>query len=131
MWNTSHYLRFLLASAVCEDSFIFLCQQSFRHFAQIAAIWRNRLNEFISSVRGVIRPGGKSILRDHDVNNEDMRRTVALAHDTINAGIDESWQFNSKELRDFCSLLIKIDYLDDLGLKHNGQLFFSAVILSR
>jgi len=73
--------------------------------------------EFISSVIDVIRPGGKLILRDHDAHNEDMWRMAALAHDTFNAGIDETWQFNEGELRNFYSLRFIIDYLEDLGLE--------------
>lgn len=80
--------------------------------------------EFISSVRSVISPGGTLILRDHDVYNEDMWRMAALAHDTFNAGIDESWQFNSDELRNFYSLRFIIEYIEDLGFKHGGQLHF-------
>ena len=80
--------------------------------------------EFISSVRSVIRPGGKLILRDHDVHNEDMWRMAALAHDTFNAGIDQNWQFNSKELRNFYSLRFITDYLEDLGFEHDGQIYF-------
>lgn len=80
--------------------------------------------EFISSVRDVIRPGGKLILRDHDARNEDLWRIAALAHDTFNAGIDESWQFNSRELRNFYSLRFITDYLEDLGFRHHGQIFY-------
>lgn len=54
---------------------------------------------FIGAVRDVMRPGGTLILRDHDVVNEDMKRIAALAHDTFNAGTDESWRFNQAELR--------------------------------
>lgn len=82
-----------------------------------------RLN-FIASVRDVIKPGGKMILRDHDVHDEDMWRMAALAHDTFNAGTSESWQFNHNELRNFYSLRFIIDYLEDVGLKHDGQLYF-------
>ena len=46
---------------------------------------------FISSVRDVIRPGGTLILRDHDCRDEDSWRMAALAHDTFNAGTDETW----------------------------------------
>jgi SAM-dependent methyltransferase len=84
----------------------------------------HKREEFISSVIDVIRPGGKLILRDHDAHNEDMWRMAALAHDTFNAGIDESWQFNENELRNFYSLRFIIDYLENLGLKHSGQLYF-------
>ena len=80
--------------------------------------------EFISAVRSIIRPGGKMILRDHDVYNEDMWRMASLAHDTFNAGIDESWQFNSDELRNFYSLRFIIDYIENVGFKHGGQLYF-------
>lgn len=84
----------------------------------------SKREEFISSVIDVIRPGGRLILRDHDAHNEDMWRIAALAHDTFNAGINENWQYNDNELRNFYSLRFIIDYLEDLGLKHNGQLYF-------
>lgn len=84
----------------------------------------SKRKEFISSVRDVIHPGGRLILRDHDVHNEDTWRIAALAHDTFNAGIDESWDFNRKELRNFYSLRFIIDCLEDLGFKHGGQLHF-------
>ena len=84
----------------------------------------HKREEFISSVIDVIRPGGKLILRDHDAHNEDMWRMAALAHDTFNAGIDETWQFNHDELRNFYSLRFIIDYLENLGLEHGGQLYF-------
>ncbi len=84
----------------------------------------NKRMEFISSVRDVIRPGGTLILRDHDAHNEDLWRIAALAHDTFNAGIDESWQFNSNELRNFYSLRFIIDYLEDLGFRHGGSIYF-------
>lgn len=84
----------------------------------------HKREEFISSVIDVIRPGGKLILRDHDAHNEDMWRMAALAHDTFNAGIDESWQFNEMELRNFYSLRFIIDYLENLGLEHCGQHYF-------
>lgn len=79
---------------------------------------------FISSVRDVIRPGGTLILRDHDVRNENLRRTAALAHDTFNAGTDETWQFNASELRNFYSLQFIIDYLEELGFRHRGKTLF-------
>jgi SAM-dependent methyltransferase len=80
--------------------------------------------EFISSVRSVIKPGGTMILRDHDVYNEDMWRMAALAHDTFNAGTQETWQFNADELRNFYSLRYIIRFIEDLGFKHGGQLYF-------
>ena len=80
--------------------------------------------EFISSIRSVIKPGGKLILRDHDAYDEDAWRMAALAHDTFNAGIDETWQFNHDELRNFYSLRFIIEYLENIGFKHGGQHYF-------
>jgi len=80
--------------------------------------------DYISAVRSVMSPGGKLILRDHNCHNEDMRRMAALAHDTFNAGTDESWRFNENELRNFYSLAYIIDLLEKLGLKYDGQVYF-------
>lgn len=80
--------------------------------------------EFISSVRDVMKPGGTLILRDHDAHDENTWRIAALAHDTFNAGIDESWDFNQRELRNFYSLQFIIAFLEDLGFRHSGQLYF-------
>jgi SAM-dependent methyltransferase len=84
----------------------------------------DKREEFISSVRDVIKPGGKLILRDHDAHNEDLWRVAALAHDTFNAGTDENWQFNADELRNFYSLRFIIDFLENVGFKHDGHVYF-------
>lgn len=84
----------------------------------------HKRNEFISAVRSVIRPGGKLLLRDHDAHNEDLWRTAALAHDTFNAGVEESWKFNDNELRNFYSLRFIIDYIEDIGFSHGEKVYF-------
>ena len=81
-------------------------------------------NAFISAVRQVLRPGGTLILRDHDVFDETSWRIAALAHDTFNAGTNESWQFNADELRHFYSIRFIIDYLEELGFKNGNKLLF-------
>jgi SAM-dependent methyltransferase len=80
--------------------------------------------EFISAVRDVIRPGGVLILRDHDCHNEDSSRMAALAHDTFNAGTDESWQYNADELRNFYSIRFIIDLVEDTGFRNKSMLLF-------
>ena len=80
--------------------------------------------QFISAVRDVIRPGGVMILRDHDCHNEDAWRMAALAHDTFNAGTDETWQFNADELRNFYSIRYIIDLVEDTGFRNNNMLLF-------
>lgn len=80
--------------------------------------------EFISAVRDVIRPGGVLILRDHDCYDEDSWRMAALAHDTFNAGTNETWQFNADELRNFYSIRFIIDLVEDTGFRNNSMLLF-------
>jgi SAM-dependent methyltransferase len=79
---------------------------------------------FISSVRDVLRPGGTLILRDHDCYDEDSWRMAALAHDTFNAGTDETWQFNADELRNFYSIRFIIDLVEEIGFRNNNHLLF-------
>ena len=79
---------------------------------------------FISAVRDVLRPGGTLILRDHDVFDETSWRIAALAHDTFNAGTNESWQFNADELRNFYSNRFIIDFLEKLGFENGNKLLF-------
>lgn len=81
-------------------------------------------SEFINAVRDVIKPGGKLILRDHNAYNEPQRRIAALAHDTFNAGTNESWGKNKNELRNFYSLKFITDYLIKSGFAHNGKVLY-------
>lgn len=79
---------------------------------------------FIGAVRDVMRPGAKLILRDHDARDEDMWRMAALAHDTFNAGTNETWRTNRNEVRNFYSLRYIVGYLEDLGLRYDGDVYF-------
>ncbi|MDH5545012.1 MAG: class I SAM-dependent methyltransferase [Gammaproteobacteria bacterium] len=81
---------------------------------------------FIGGLRDLIRPGGKLVLRDHDAHNEDLRRVAALAHDTFNAGTRQPWKANEVELRNFYSLDYIIHFLEKLGLRYDGRVFFQA-----
>ena len=49
---------------------------------------------------------------------------AALAHDTFNAGTEESWQFNADELRNFYSIRFIIDLVEDTGFRNNNKLLF-------
>lgn len=80
--------------------------------------------EFISAVRDVLKPGGRLILRDHNAHNEDMLRMAALAHDVFNAGTEQSWDYNQRELRNFYSLEFITTYVGKLGFKHDGKILY-------
>ncbi len=44
------------------------------------------------------------IVRDHDVDSDEMVHFVALAHDVFNAGLELPWSTNAVEIRNFISL---------------------------
>jgi SAM-dependent methyltransferase len=70
---------------------------------------------FISSIRDTMRVGGKLILRDHDCDSEEQKVLVALAHDVFNMGTKESWEYNSKEFRNFYSLNFICEFVEKIG----------------
>ncbi|MCO4743683.1 MAG: class I SAM-dependent methyltransferase [Proteobacteria bacterium] len=75
------------------------------------------LEGFVGSLRRVLRPGGKLMLREHDVPDPTMDRFVALAHDVFNAGVGLSWQENAAQLRHFRSVDGWTSWLEGQGFK--------------
>lgn len=75
----------------------------------------DRLEGFVTSIRRVLRPGGKLLLREHDVVDPTMDAVVSLAHDVFNAGTGVSWEDNQKELRKFRSVADWRSYLEKHG----------------
>ncbi|TGK08295.1 methyltransferase domain-containing protein [Leptospira selangorensis] len=63
-----------------------------------------KLNGFISSISRVLKPGGRLVLRDHNVYSEEQRYIVALAHDVYNAGLEIPWRETSTQIRNFTSI---------------------------
>jgi len=79
---------------------------------------------FITSIRDTMRDGGKLVLRDHDCHNEDQETIVALAHDVFNLGTNESWKYNSNEVRNFYSLEFIIEFVENIGFKFEEKTLF-------
>jgi SAM-dependent methyltransferase len=79
-----------------------------------------RLDPFVRSIVRVLRPGGTFILRDHDVSSAAMNTFVSLVHTVFNAGLNESWETNQRELRHFRPIAEWIAYLDERGLQDKG-----------
>lgn len=59
---------------------------------------------FIQAVWQVLKPGGRLVVRDHDVASPEMDTFVALAHDVFNAGLNISWADNAAQIRNFTSV---------------------------
>lgn len=82
--------------------------------------------QFLGSIREVLRPGGVLIVRDHNVHNEKMLRMVALAHDVFNMGTQETWKYNAAERRNFYSLAKLDSMLTSAGFKAGGRRLLQA-----
>lgn len=59
---------------------------------------------FIQAVWRVLKPGGRLVVRDHDVDSPEMHAFVALAHDVFNAGLNITWAENAAQVRNFTSV---------------------------
>ena len=62
------------------------------------------LTGFIDSIRRILRPGGWFILRDHDVNTDDMAAFVSLVHTVFNLGLNISWETDQQDYKGFKSV---------------------------
>jgi SAM-dependent methyltransferase len=79
---------------------------------------------FISSIRDTLRVGGKLVLRDHDCDTTDQKTIVALAHDVFNMGTNETWEYNSNELRNFYSLDFICQFIEKIGFQFEKRTLF-------
>ena len=77
----------------------------------------DRRDAFVRSIWRVLRPGGRLILRDHDVDSAEMNHMVALAHDVFNMGLGVPWEVNQREIRHFTSIPEIADYLGTQGFR--------------
>jgi hypothetical protein len=60
-----------------------------------------KLDAFVASIARCLNKGGFLVLRDHQVDSDEMYALVALAHDVFNAGLNISWKDNAAEIRHF------------------------------
>lgn len=86
----------------------------------------SKRDAFVQSLYRTLRPGGRLIVRDHDVDSDKMNRMVALAHDVFNAGLETKWSVNQKEIRNFTSMNQLIAYIEGFGFKHTAHPQYQA-----
>ncbi len=84
----------------------------------------DRLDPFVHSIWNVLRPGGRLVLRDHDVDRPTMQAMVGLAHDVFNAGIKLSWAENHAQVRNFTSVRQIERRLAKAGFERTGGVRF-------
>jgi len=61
----------------------------------------DKLPGFIASIHRMLRPGGSFIIRDHDVTTPQMATFVSLVHTVFNVGLNESWEFEHNDFKNF------------------------------
>jgi SAM-dependent methyltransferase len=91
------------------------------HHAPVA-----RLDGFVASLHRMLRPGGRLIVRDHDVDSPRMNRMVALAHDVFNMGLGADWGLNHQEIRNFTSIAQLTAFLGRSGFRREPRTAFQA-----
>ncbi len=85
-----------------------------------------KLGPFLRSVHRVLRPGGRFIVRDHDVRTPEMFTFVSLAHTVFNCGLGETWETNRDELRFFVSVDEWVKRLAEAGFRDGGKRLYQA-----
>ncbi|MBC7545515.1 MAG: class I SAM-dependent methyltransferase [Candidatus Sericytochromatia bacterium] len=83
-----------------------------------------RRDAFVASLHRVLRPGGRMIVRDHDVTTPQMNRMVALAHDVFNLGLGTAWAVNQAEIRNWTSLAQLTAYVETCGFKRTPKTLY-------
>lgn len=72
---------------------------------------------YVSQLRDLLSPGGRVVIRDHDVNSAEMRAMVGLAHDVFNVGTEEPWLVNAAERRNFYPLEYLVSLFESHGFR--------------
>jgi SAM-dependent methyltransferase len=85
-----------------------------------------KLAPFVASLRRVLRPGGRMLVRDHDADTRKQDTLTALAHDVFNAGLLLSWEENARQVRLFRSMRDWSSYLSAAGFKRSKKLLAQA-----
>ncbi len=87
---------------------------------------REKLTDYIASIRRVLRPDGIFVLRDHDAGSAEMRVFCSLVHTVFNAGLGVSWQQDREELRLFEGIDFWVDQLVQGGFRDTGKRYLQA-----
>lgn len=80
-----------------------------------------KLAPFVASLKRILRPGGRMIVRDHDTDTKKQNVLTALAHDVFNAGILLTWEENARQVRLFRSQRDWTAYLAAAGFKRSEK----------
>jgi SAM-dependent methyltransferase len=80
-----------------------------------------KLEGFVQSIYRIVRPGGAFVIRDHDVRSPEMASFVSLVHTVFNVGLNESWEFEQKDFKNFKPADEWAAIIRKAGLKDAGK----------
>jgi len=60
-----------------------------------------KLDGFVKSIYRILRPNGSFVIRDHNVKTPEMAIFVSLVHTVFNVGLNETWEFEAKDFKNF------------------------------
>jgi len=80
-----------------------------------------KLDAFIKSIYAILRKGGSFIIRDHNVVTPQMATFVSLVHTVFNVGLNESWEVEQKDLKNFRPANEWAAMISKAGFKDAGE----------
>lgn len=81
----------------------------------------DKLSGFIASINRILRPGGAFVIRDHDVKTAEMATFVSLVHTVFNAGLNEPWEFEANDFKNFKPADTWASIIEKEGFKDAGK----------
>ena len=81
----------------------------------------DKLDGFVKSLWRILRPGGKLVIRDHNVTSPEFGKFVSVVHDIFYCGLGESWEYTNNEIRNFSSSEWMVKYLEARGFKGDNR----------
>ena len=80
-----------------------------------------KLDGFMQSVNRILRKSGSFIIRDHNVETPEMATFVSLVHTVFNVGLNEPYEFEAKDFKNFKSANEWAAIIEKAGFKDAGK----------
>lgn len=80
-----------------------------------------KLDGFVKSIKRILRHGGSFVIRDHDVKTPGMATFVSLVHTVFNVGLNETWEFEAKDFKNFKPADEWAAMIEQAGFKDAGK----------
>lgn len=80
-----------------------------------------QLDGFMQSVHRMLKKGGAFVIRDHDVKTPEMATFVSLVHTVFNVGLNETWDFEHRDFKNFKPADEWAAIIEKFGFKDAGK----------